>query len=78
MYICNLCQKQTTFTEQNVVETELIFDKRGALASASDAFVVCETIICGQCGASSEDGHILHRSTKEPVQGGGAHNGKST
>lgn len=67
MYICSLCQNKTKFTEQNVVETELLFDKNGALVCTSDAFVVCEAVICGQCGASSEDGHILHRNTKEPV-----------
>lgn len=72
MYLCSLCQNKKFFKEHNLVETELILDDTGAVASASDSFVVCETIICGQCGASSEDGHILNPETLEPIPGGPA------
>lgn len=72
MYLCGLCQNKTHFKEQNVVETEVTLDDKGAVVSTSDSFVVCEAVICGQCGASSEDGHILDRSSGEPFARGSA------
>lgn len=69
MYICELCQNKTHFKEQNLVETEFTLDSQGEVATTSDSFVICETVICGQCGASSEDGHILHADTLEPIGG---------
>ena len=70
MYICGLCLNKTTFTEQNIVETEITLNAEGQVVSTSDAFVVCENVICGHCGASSEDGHILHPETLEPIDRG--------
>ena len=70
MYLCGLCLNKKHFKEHNLVETELTLDDAGAVSSTSDTFVVCETIICGQCGASSEDGHILNPETLEPINGG--------
>lgn len=70
MYLCSLCLNKKHFKEQNLVETEFTLDEAGAVASTSDTFVVCETVICGQCGASSEDGHTLNLETLEPIDGG--------
>lgn len=72
MYLCGLCLNKKNFKEQNLVETEVTFDDKGAVVSTSDSFVVCEIVICGQCGASSEDGHILNPETGEPIGGEGA------
>lgn len=70
MYLCELCQNDKQFKEYNLVETEIELNNDGTVAKASDSFVVCEYVVCGQCGASSEDGHILHRDTREPISGG--------
>ena len=70
MYLCSLCLNTKHFKEQNLVETELTLDEAGEVVSTSDSFVVCETVICGQCGASSEDGYILNPETLEPIDGG--------
>lgn len=67
MYLCSLCLNKKIFKEQNLVETEVVFDEAGDVVSTSDSFVVCETVICGQCGASSEDGYILNSDTQEPI-----------
>ncbi len=70
MYLCSLCLNKKHFKEQNLVETEFTLDDAGEVAETSDTFVVCETVICGQCGASSEDGYIVDPDTGEPIQGG--------
>ena len=69
MYLCGLCKNKTHFREENVVETEITLDEGGAVVSTSDHFVVCETVHCGQCGASSEEGHILDPKTLKPIGG---------
>lgn len=69
MYLCAICQNSKHFKEQNLVETEVVFDEAGEVVATSDSFVVCETVICGQCGASSEDENILDPETLEPIQG---------
>lgn len=72
MYICGLCQNKTYFKEQNLFETEFTVDSTGEITATAETFVVCEAIICGQCGASTEDGHILYAETGEPFYGGAA------
>lgn len=67
MYKCALCLNTKHFKEQNLVETEVWLDEAGEVTNTSDSFVVCETVICGQCGASSEDGYILRPDTEEPI-----------
>lgn len=72
MYLCSLCLNKKHFKEQNLVETVFTLDDAGEVESTAESFVVCELIICRECGASSEDGHILDAETKEPIYGGTA------
>ena len=68
--ICSLCQNKKSFTAQVLVEMKITLDEVGAVAKTEEPLVVRESIICGECGASSEDGHIIKRDTGEPVYGG--------
>jgi hypothetical protein len=70
MYLCGLCQNKQDFKEQHLEEIELTLSADGEVLAASDAVVVWEAIICGNCGASSEDGHILDPETLEPIDRG--------
>lgn len=68
--ICNLCQNKKSFTAQALVEMKITLDEVGAVAKTNEPLVVRESIVCGECGASSEDEHIVNRETGEPVYGG--------
>lgn len=68
MYICKSCGNKKYFKEHNYIETNVNLDEdTGEYISGDDKFLSCCEVVCGVCGASSEDAEILDRNTNEPI-----------
>lgn len=70
MYICKQCGNKKYFIEQNCIETEVTLNAdTGEQTGSHDTFSGCVEVVCGVCNATSHNGDILNRNTKEPIQG---------
>lgn len=69
MYLCKQCGNKRDFYEHNHAKTYVTLDEEtGEIIHTEDKWLDCVEVICSHCNASSEDGDILDRNTKEPIQ----------
>jgi len=68
MYKCKICGNTKLFAEHNAIKTYLVIDdETGEILHTDDKFLGCSEVICGCCGASSEDESILDRHTNKQI-----------
>ena len=62
MYICKKCGNKKYFDEYNSITTHLSLDEgTGEVQYTEDEFITTNEVVCGVCGATSEDGQITDR-----------------
>lgn len=71
MYICKNCGNEEYFIEHNCVETEINIDPiTGEVSESHDTFLACDEVICKICGTTSNEGDILDKTTRKPIECG--------
>ena len=62
MYFCRVCENAKTFTEHNLIETELHIDEEtGKVIGSHDSFLECTEVVCGVCKATSKNGDVVNK-----------------